>query len=261
MDHVAVDWSGAKVGAHQRIWLAHVHDGALITLRNGRSREAVIDDLVQLRVQCPNGLLVGLDFAFSLPLWFLREQGYATVADVWDGAAEEGEQWLACCDPPFWGRPGRARPALPEDLRRAEQRVAATRVSPKSVFQIHGAGTVGTGSIRGMPLLRRLRSAGFSIWPFDQPSPHSVVEIYPRLLTGPVHKRVATARADYLAAAKWRLPPEFAQAMRDSEDAFDAGLSALAMAEHEMGPAELVQATDAQTLLEGDIWPPFIIDP
>jgi hypothetical protein len=275
VDHVAVDWSGAKVGAHRRIWLAHVRDGALITLSGGRSREEVIDHLIELRAQCPHGLVVGLDFAFSFPLWFLRHQGYATIADVWDGVAEEGERWLAQCDPPFWGRPGRPRPALPEHLRRAEQRVAATAlasgtgtgsgsgtgVKPKSVFQVGGAGTVGTGSIRGMPLLRRLRSSGFSIWPFDPPSPSLVAEIYPRLLTGPVRKRNPAARASYLSGSPRQLPPEFVQAMCDSEDAFDAGLSALALSDYQLGPGEVTQATDARTLLEGDIWPPRNIAP
>ena len=68
----------------------------------------------------------------------------------------------------------------------------------KSTFQIGGAGSVGTGSLRGMPHLRRLRQAGFSIWPFHSASPWTVMEIYPRLLTGPVHKSSHEHRARYL---------------------------------------------------------------
>ncbi len=139
--------------------------------------------------------------------------------------------------------------------------MAAQGVNPKSVFQIGGAGTVGTGSIRGIPLLRQLRAGGFGIWPFDPPSAFQVVELYPRLMTGPVHKRNATARADYLDACRWPLQPAHAQSMRHSEDAFDAGISALALAEWQPEAPHLAQWTDRQILLEGDIWPPSNIDP
>jgi hypothetical protein len=167
MDVVAVDWSGAAQGAATRIWLAHVVDGELVTLRNGRTRQQVVDDLVELRAHCPAGLVVGLDFSFSFPAWFVRARRCTTVDDMWRTATREGEDWLAECAPPFWGRPGRPRPPLDEHLRRAEKAISVGGISPKSVFQIGGAGAVGTGSIRGMPYLRQLRESGFSIWPFD----------------------------------------------------------------------------------------------
>jgi hypothetical protein len=223
MDHVVVDWSGARSGAAQRIWLGHVRAGRLFALRNGRTREHVIDHLLTLRTECPEGLMVGLDFSFSFPLWFLESQGYADISAVWDGVAHEGPQWLARCEPPFWGRPGRPKPSLPEHLRDAEKRLVAPGVHPKSVFQIGGAGTVGTGSIRGMPLLRLLRLGGFGIWPFD--------------------------------------PPEHTQSMLKSEDAFDAGVSALVLAEQQPEAPHLPPSIDPQILLEGDIWPPSNIDP
>src|SRR5271156_4540712 len=114
MDVVAVDWSGAAHGASTRIWLAHVIDGELVALRNGRTRQEVTDDLVTLRARAPGGLVAGLDFSFSFPSWFLHARSCASVDDVWQLAAREGETWLSECDPPFWGRPGRPRPALPE---------------------------------------------------------------------------------------------------------------------------------------------------
>jgi hypothetical protein len=261
MDHVVVDWSGARSGAAQRIWLGHVRAGRLFALRNGRTREHVIDHLLTLRTECPEGLMVGLDFSFSFPLWFLESQGYADISAVWDGVAHEGPQWLARCEPPFWGRPGRPKPSLPEHLRDAEKRLVAPGVHPKSVFQIGGAGTVGTGSIRGMPLLRLLRLGGFGIWPFDPPSAYQVVELYPRLMTGPVHKRNAMARANYLDACQWQLRPEHTQSMLKSEDAFDAGVSALVLAEQQPEAPHLPPSIDPQILLEGDIWPPSNIDP
>src|SRR5580693_2793835 len=103
MDTVAVDWSGAKAGSRSRLWLAHVRDGHLVALRNGRSRDEVVQDLVDVRHECPGGLVVGLDFAFSFPAWFLRERGHCSVGELWEAARTEGEQWLADCNPPFWG--------------------------------------------------------------------------------------------------------------------------------------------------------------
>ena len=71
-------------------------------------------------------------------------------------------------------------------------------MTPKSGFKIADAGQVGTGSIRGIPYLTQLRAAGIAVWPFDPPTRPLVVEIYPRLLTGPIVKSSAVQRADYL---------------------------------------------------------------
>jgi hypothetical protein len=261
MDVVAVDWSGAAQGAATRIWLAHVVDGALVTLRNGRSRREVVDDLVDLRRQSPAGLVAGLDFSFSFPAWFVQDHGCTTVGDMWKRAAQDGEEWLADCAPPFWGRPGRPRPPLHQHLRRAEQSISVGGISPKSVFQIGGAGAVGTGSIRGMPHLPQLRDAGFGVWPFDPTSPWTVLEIYPRLLTGPVRKSDPDHRATYLDEARWSVTPAAAESLVSSEDAFDAGISALVMHDHRADLAALAQTTDPVTLLEGDVWRPHKIGP
>jgi hypothetical protein len=265
---VAVDWSGAVTGSSTHIWLAHVVDGELVALRNGRNRQEVVDDLVALRSRAPGGLVVGLDFSFSFPAWFVRAQSCATVGDLWETVERDGEGWLAACDTPFWGRPGRRRPELQAHLRHAEQSISVGGISPKSTFQIGGAGAVGTGSVRGMPHLRRLRAAGFSIWPFDLASPWTILEIYPRLLTGPVHKSSREQRALYLAEAPWAgsvaLTPAFAASIVESEDAFDAAISALVMGRHLADLADLAtlrQSTDPLTLLEGDVWRPRKIKP
>jgi len=261
MDVVAVDWSGAAQGAARHIWLAHVVGGELVALRNGRDRPQVVQDLTALRAQTAQGMVVGLDFSFSFPEWFMRDRGCHRVDDLWILAGQEGEGWLAEGAPPFWGRPGRRRPDLPAHLRRAERSISVGAISPKSVFQIGGAGAVGTGSIRGMPHLRALRQAGFGIWPFDPPSPWTVLEIYPRLLTGPVRKRDPVQRAGYLEAVPWPIAPRFARAMADSEDAFDAGISALVMHDHVTDLAALQPASDPVTRVEGDVWCPPKIDP
>lgn len=256
MDVVAVDWSGAAQGASKHIWLAHVHEGELVELRNGRSRAEVVDHLIALRDHCPDGLVVGLDFAFSFPAWFVGERSWATADDLWDATDREGEVWLAECTPPFWGRPGRRRPEMVQHFRRTEQGISVRGIRPKSVFQIGGIGAVGTGSVRGMPHLSRLRAGGFSIWPFHPPSPWTVIEIYPRTLTGPVHKSNEVHRSVYLDAAKWPIAAPCAQSIVGSDDAFDAAFSALVMHGYRNDLANLRQATDPLTLLEGDVWSP-----
>lgn len=90
MDVVTVDWSGAKTRASRKIWLAHVRAGELIALGNGRTRDEVVNAVIDERDRSPDGLAVGLDFAFSFPAWFLKECGFSTVGDLWQAAADEG---------------------------------------------------------------------------------------------------------------------------------------------------------------------------
>jgi hypothetical protein len=166
----------------------------------------------------------------------------------------DAEALLKACEPPFWGRPGTRAQALGPGLRETEAGAPAT---PKSVFQIGGAGAVGTGSLRGMPHLADLADAGFAIWPFDDPRAPMAVEIYPRALTGPVLKSRHRARREYLAR---RFPDQDA-VMREraagSEDAFDAAVSALVMARHREELAALPPVPPGSRLrLEGAIWTP-----
>lgn len=257
---VAVDWSGAKSGAAQHIWLAEVHRGRLAELANGRTREDVVQHLIALRKRCADGLVVGFDFSFSLPAWFLRQRGHSGAPDLWRQVTREGETWLTACEPPFWGKPRDRRPDLAEHLRRTERAAEVGGIRAKSTFQLRGAGTVGTGSLRGMPHLLELQAAGFSIWPFDAPSPFAVVEVYPRLCTGPVHKRNGAARAEYLRQEAWDLTPRQRDQMVGSEDAFDAAITALVMRRHVESLRRLRQATDVDDLLEGRIWNPHKIE-
>ena len=97
---------------------------------------------------------------------------------------------------------------------------------PKSVFQIGGAGAVGTGSLRGMPMLHRLHDAGFHIWPYDPPRWPLVVEIYPRMFTGPVNKSDRGRTPRYIDRRSRQRRAEHRDARRRSEDAFDALFSA-----------------------------------
>jgi hypothetical protein len=216
---LGVDWSGARAGERRAIWVAEAVEGRLVRLECGRSREELVEHLLEEAGRDPE-LVVGLDFAFSLPGWFLRTRGVEDVAEAWDLVAHEAEEWLSDPRPPFWRT---RRPPGPTAFRRTELECGGR---PKSVFQLVGAGQVGTGSLRGIPFLRRLRER-FAIWPFDASRPPVVVEIYPRL-----HR---SAAGDY-----------------PNEHARDAAVSALAMSRWPGDWRRLPR--DPAYSLEGRIW-------
>lgn len=252
---VAVDWSGnaSPAGQKKHIWTAVAGERAL----SGLTREELCSWIIERFSGQP--AVIGMDFAFSFPAGFLRDRGLSKVTDLWREAEVHGEAWLKRCEAPFWGRPGRKCPEShgTSGFRRTDRAIRVTGISPKSPLQIGGAGAVGTGSIRGMPVLRRLQAAGFSIWPFDSPSLPIVVEIYPRLLTGPVNKGQASARAAYLRRREFdNLRSENRSAAESSEDAFDAIVSAIRMQMCAAHFANLRQAADSVELLEGRIWNP-----
>ena len=252
---IAVDWSGAKRPT-RKLALAEVVDGELRPVRTPTSREEVVEELIRICHQSPD-TVIGLDFAFSLPAWFLAERGLTSVVDLWRLVEREGEGWLRDCPDPFWGRPGRSRPLHARQLRHTEEALGSVGgISIKSVFQIGGAGTVGTGSLRGMPLLLTLRAAGISVWPFDPPLKPFVVEIYPRLLTGVVIKRSAQARSDFLQQHWNHLPQGVRDSAVQSEDRFDAAISALVMDRSRHEFALLPTLADPLQALEGAIWSP-----
>lgn len=232
-------------------------------VEDGRARDEVAEHLVGLATEDPE-LLVGFDFSFSLPAWFLRDRGLGSADELWAVPDAERERWLTCAAPPFWGRTGRTRPELPEHLRRTERAVEVHGIRPKSTFQVSGAGTVGAGSLRGFPVLATLRTHGFSIWPFDDASPPAVFEVWPRLLTGAVVKSSRQARVDALQHLATDAPgaeplPEWALARAaTSEDAFDALVSAIVMARHADELRALRRTEDPVEQLEGAMWVPRI---
>jgi hypothetical protein len=258
---VAIDWSGARTGAETRIWLADIDRDRFVRLECGRGREDIIQHLVYAAMGDPH-LVVGLDFAFGFPFWFADDLGADCASEVWNLAARHGESWLRECPHPFWGRPGCKRPPaeiLREPLRQTDREARPVgTIRPKSVFQIGGAGAVGTGSIRGMPFLSRLAEHGFSIWPFDEPRLPMVVEIYPRLLTGAVVKSEPGARGRYLRDRYPDLHRFISEKAASSEDAFDAAVSALVLWEHREELLNLKRSADAQVRLEGWIWAPGV---
>jgi hypothetical protein len=223
----------------------------MVELRDGRSRSELIAHLVGL-AEDDHRLVAGLDFAFSFPQAYCAERRWKTGREVWAAIDLEGEALLGRCEAPFWGRTGKRRPSHPAAYRRSELSVHGA----KSVFQIGGAGAVGTGSLRGMPHLLELVEAGFSVWPFDDPKLPVVVEIYPRALTGPVNKSSMESRRSYLREHFPDQPAELLEAAAASEDAFDAAASALVMSRYAGSFIADLPAADEVDRIEGRIWLP-----
>jgi hypothetical protein len=291
---VAVDWSGDKgPGQRKKIWAGvWTAAGGRVTLESGRTRVELMEWLVGLARETPR-MVVGFDFSFSYPAWFLRELGIGSAPEFWRLVAEgQGERWLHedCDDARFWGRAGSRRHGKkPEEfcgehahrmLRSAEtalkvraemtdplQIARIAGIAPKSVFQIGGAGAVGTASLRGMPGLLVLRAAGFRIWPFDAPSLKRpmVVEIYTRLMTGAVTKSSEVARTEYLAKKRKEnflyagLSRGVMAKARGCEDAFDALVTAMVMVEHRREFARLRRTEDEVFRMEGQTWVPGLV--
>lgn len=253
MRAVAVDWSGARDPAVQRraIWVAEADDGTLRTLTAGRTRQETLTHLLTV-AGAVTDTVIGLDFSFGFPEWWAHAHGAAGGPDMWRVTADRGEGWLDACAPPFWGRAGRPRPAAAGPAYRRTELGAAPR--PKSIFQIGGAGQVGTGSIRGMPGLAELQRAGLPIWPFD-PWPAAgpvVVEAYPRWCTGPVVKSRTGARAAHLTARWPAVTGTLLDRATASEDAFDAACTALTLS-LSAAPAEVCDTLDR---IEGRVFDP-----
>jgi hypothetical protein len=289
---IAIDWSGRMDLAGQRrhiagaIWTSHG-----VFVESGRTRAGWIAWLVEQARQTPR-IVVSLDCCFSYPAWFLTERGCTTVFDFWRHVAEgHGERWLSreCLprDERFWGKPHK-KPAqfrgegMPRMMRLTDMenkivegmsaaRAALVRgIAPKSPFQIGGAGSVGTGSLRAIPFLLQLHEAGFRIWPFEsaaldakRPKP-LVIEMYARLLTGAVKKSSAEARRAYLRA-KMREDAFYSSLKRGvvakavaSEDVFDALISVMEMARHAGSFAGLKKTRNPVQKLEGITWVPAL---
>jgi hypothetical protein len=197
-------------------------------LEAGRTRDEVAEWLIGLARETPR-MVVGIDCCFSFPGWFLAEHGCATVFEFWRHVADgQGERWLAreceevARDERFWGKPHKR----PEQFcgvgyRRMmrgtdwENKVAqgleggdAVRaakmkgITPKSPFQIGGSGSVGTGSLRAMPFLLRLREAGFRTWPFEDAALGDTKSRSPAGMTTRKAKATAKANAGVLRCAQ-----------------------------------------------------------
>lgn len=235
---VGVDWSGAASDrdAARSIFTAVVEDGRLVALEGGRGRGATIDAVIDAVFEDPE-TLVGLDFSFGVPEWFAADRGWRSAGEVWrwaEAGVASGPGWVRSRPAPFWGPGIRPRPDhVGDPFRATEREVMATGGRPASVLQLSGPGSVGAQSLWGMPQLLRLADAGVAIWPFDAPRLPMAAEVFPRQMarwlapgaarrTGPAFRH---AVVDALGGAAGG----FADALRASQDAFDAAAAAIGL--------------------------------
>lgn len=192
---IAIDWSGAAPG-YTGIAVARCAPGEgaprLVAPPAGKrwTRTAVANWLGG-EIATGRRLLVGFDFAFSLPLgcvpahdvfalWEIVEAASAGEADFGAAAVPRDARFA----PLYWC--AGTMPAAWMERRRATELacIAATGTRPETVFKLIGAKQVGKASLTGMRVLRHLRrrhGGHISVWPFEPAAGSVLVEIYPTL--------------------------------------------------------------------------------
>lgn len=212
-----VDWSGGNDrGATPKkdaIWVCAARGGmadAPLYMRNRHVAEEWITDFLKAETDAGRRVFAGFDFAFGYPAGFGRTLiGTDDPFALWDWFAARVQD-----DPksnnrfdlagdinahfpgtgPFWGnglqrdiphlpRKGLARDGhgMPEKRKAEAQAKGAF-----PVWQLSGAGAVGSQVIMGLPMLARLRKTfgkTLTTWPFEPLStPIALVEIWPSLI-------------------------------------------------------------------------------
>ena len=224
---VMVDWSaGRDHGPTPRkdaIWIGQSGAGddmPPVYMRGRRDAEAWLVARIEAALARGERLCVGFDFAFAYPAGFARQvTGSGDPFALWDWFAERVEDGPKGVSNrfgvggelnaifggvgPFWGngakadvphlpRKGRARTFRWREPKRAVERRATGAFE---VWQLAGAGCVGSQVIMGLPTLARLRARfgdRLGVWPWDHDGKDIVlVEIFPSLLADAVRARSA----------------------------------------------------------------------
>jgi precorrin-8X/cobalt-precorrin-8 methylmutase len=223
---VVVDWSANSVPKRGRdsIWIAvHDRDGEL-SVTNPATRtsaEAFLTEL--LDDESSPSTLIGVDFSLGFPAGTAGALGLGGVAwtAMWELLADqvrddhrnsnnrfvvaaELNRRLTGAASPFWGCPPAAssptlastKPPGPEVVpswRAVEEVLRRQGHRPFSSWQLLGAGAVGSQSLLGIPMIRRLHGRfadRVQVWPFttglEPPEVADgsvvVVEVWPSLL-------------------------------------------------------------------------------
>ena len=210
-----VDWSGGNdrgpTPKKDAIWACAAREGTAdepIYMRNRQVAEAWLTEFLQAERDAGRRVLAGFDFAFGYPDGFRRVlTGSDDPFAVWDWLAKHVEDapetnnrfdltgQINAILPgigPFWGNGLKRDIAdLPrKGLNRTGHGMIEKRQAEQDapgafpVWQLSGAGAVGSQMIMGLPVLARLRERfDVSVWPFEPLStPVSLVEIWPSLI-------------------------------------------------------------------------------
>lgn len=228
-----VDWSGGNdrgpTPKADAIWTAVARAGQAqdpIYHRNRQTAESWISDFLTAERAAGRRVLAGFDFAFGYPAGFGRAlTGSDDPFAIWDWFAAhvtdspKGNNRFDLAGQinarfagigPFWGNglPNRDIAHLPRKGRDRtcdlpEKRAAEGRAKGAfAVWQLAGAGAVGSQVIMGLPVLARLRArfgADLAVWPFQSArAPITLVEVWPSLIAGAIK---AHAPADMIKDA------------------------------------------------------------
>ncbi len=212
-----VDWSGGNDRGPKpkkdAIWTCVARGGSSdepIYHRNRQNAEAWITTLLDDELAAGRRVFAGFDFAFGYPNGFgERLIGTDEPFAIWDWFAERVEDkptannrfdlageinGLFSGVGPFWGnglqrdipdlpRKGRDRHGHGMNEKRAAENIAKGAFP---VWQLAGAGAVGSQVIMGLPMLARLRrrfDTALRVWPFEPlDSPVAIVEVWPSLI-------------------------------------------------------------------------------
>ena len=222
---IVVDWSarsmpGPRDPAPDSIWIGVAGKGPTEAHYMRTRAEATSWLVARLEAEAKAGrrVLAGFDFPFGYPRGFGagiigREEPlelWDALADVEDGDDNSNNRWAFAAAlnrrfpgvGPFWGRPAHLdEPGLPthgnerRDHGMPERRQVEARLPGAStVWQLLGAGSVGSQSLLGISRLAALRrhfGEALSVSPFEAPDTRIVLaEVYPSLI------------ADTIAAAR-----------------------------------------------------------
>lgn len=133
---IAVDWSGDKRNPRRKIWLAEAKGGRLERMIGGLNREEAVEHVIAAATR--ESVVTGFDFAFSLPGWYVRELGCRSIGDLWMTVAREGEEWMARCEPPFWGRSKTTQPCARKTEGTFDAPISSRRSAPSLYFRSEG---------------------------------------------------------------------------------------------------------------------------
>lgn len=213
---IMVDWSaGNDTGPRpckDAIWVADARDGHVehpVYLRNRKHAEDWLRSAIKASLSVNERVLIGFDFPFGYPAGFAHQVTGTNdpfafwqwlsdrivdtpeVNNRFDVAADLNRMWPGVG--PFWGnatkreisdlpRKGTARNGHgAREKRQAEEQAKGSF----TLWQLAGAGAVGSQVLMGLPVLNRLRQSfapDVAVWPFESMSRSiGFVEIWPSL--------------------------------------------------------------------------------